>query len=134
MTFLRPLITETSRPYWQALRQERIDIQHCRRCGRWVFYPRNICPHCGAMELDWKTASGDASLYTFTVALAPVSVDFVEDVPLFLAVAVLAEGVHIPTTLVDVSADDIEIGMKLEPVFDHEHLGDITLLRFKPAR
>ncbi len=133
MPAIRPLITKTSRPFWDALDEGRIEIQQCERCTKWVFYPRNICPYCGAMDLCWKIVSGKASLYTFTVAIAPVSIDFLEDAPLLLAVAELAEGVHIPTTLVDVATDDIKIGMDLEPVFDRVRLGDITLLRFKPA-
>ena len=133
MAIVRPLITDTSRPYWNALRQGHIEIQQCDRCTKWVFYPRNLCVHCGSMALSWQRVSGQATLYTFTVAVVPVSIDFVDDTPLLLAVAELAHGVRIPTTLVDVAPQDIRIGMDLEPVFDSDRISDITLLRFKPA-
>lgn len=128
----RPLISETSRPYWDGLRQDRILIQHCGACDSFIFYPRLLCPVCGGAP-GWREVSGCATLYTFTLAEAPVSPDFRDADPLLLAVAELAEGVRIPTTLVDADADTISIGMALEPVFDHATFGDVTLLRFRPA-
>ncbi len=127
---LPPLITKVSRPYWDALAQSRIALQQCESCARWIFYPRNICPHCGEMRLAWKTASGRATLYTFTVAEVPVSEDFANECPLILAVAELEEGIRIPTTLVRTPVNTIKIGMPLFPVFDRERLTGITLLRF----
>ncbi len=43
----------------------------------------------------------------------------------------LAEGVRLTSTLVDIAADDIRIGMALAPVFDDQD--GVTLLRFRPA-
>ncbi len=34
----------------QALDQGRFLIQHCTACSRHVYFPRAICPHCGAGE------------------------------------------------------------------------------------
>lgn len=124
-----PLLTPVSEPYWAALGQGRIDLQHCSDCGTWVFYPRVLCPHCGALDPPWETVSGDATLYSFTVAETPVSPDFAELDP--LAIVELAEGVHIPTTIVDTPIERIEIGMALEPVFDHDTYDGVTLLRFR---
>ena len=133
MALVRPLITHVSRPFWNALDQGRIELQQCERCAQWVFYPRVLCPHCGSTALAWKHVSGHATLYTFTLAMTPVSIDFVDDAPLLLAVAELAEGVRIPTTLVQIAPEAVVIGMALEPVFDRTRLGDMTLLRFKPS-
>lgn len=33
-------------------------IQHCQDCKRHVFFPRNICPHCGEDTLDWVAPKG----------------------------------------------------------------------------
>lgn len=128
----RPLISEVSRPYWNGLRQERILIQQCKACQSFIFYPRLLCPSCGG-EPGWREVAGRASLYTFTLAEAPVSPDFRDAGPLLLAVAELAEGVRIPTTLVNADPDAVSVGIALEPVFDHATFGDITLLRFRPA-
>lgn len=33
----------------QALDQGRFLIQHCGACGKHVYFPRELCPHCGAL-------------------------------------------------------------------------------------
>lgn len=128
----RPLISDVSRPFWDGLRHERICIQQCKACESFIFYPRLLCPFCGG-EPGWREVSGRASLYTFTLAQAPVSPDFEDAGPLLLAIAELEEGVRIPTTLVDAGPEQVSIGMALEPVFDHATFGDITLLRYRAA-
>lgn len=129
-----PLISTTSRPFWDALRREQIELQRCETCERWVFYPRVRCPHCASDRLVWRPVSGSATLYTFTVAETPVAPEFGDQVPLFLAVAELDVGVRLATTLVGLAAEDIRIGMALRPAFDHATHPDVTLLRFQPAR
>ena len=129
----RPLIGATGRPYWNALDENRIVHQRCGDCARWIFYPRVVCSGCGGGNLVWHEVSGAATLYTFTVAELAVSPDFTDEVPQLLAIAELDIGIRVPTTLVDIDPDDIQIGMALTPVFDHETFGDVTLLRFRPA-
>ena len=34
----------------QALDQGRFLIQHCAGCGKHVYFPRALCPHCGAAD------------------------------------------------------------------------------------
>lgn len=52
---------------WQAaLDQGRFLIQHCSACARAVFYPRELCPHCGAAALRWQAPSGLGTVYAAT--------------------------------------------------------------------
>jgi uncharacterized OB-fold protein len=53
-------------------------------------------------------------------------------VPQIITVVELPEGVRISTTLVDIDPDDVRIGLRVEPVFDHGADG-VTLLRYRPA-
>ena len=53
--------------YREALDQGRFLIQRCAGCDRAVFYPRMICPHCGAEKLDWVTPDGRGTVYSTTV-------------------------------------------------------------------
>lgn len=128
----RPVPTATSRPFWDALRAERVDLQHCADCGTWVYYPRARCPHCLSDRLLWEQVSGDGTVFTFSVAPQPTAPPFADEVPQLLAMVELTEGVRVSTTLVDVAPDAISIGMRVQPVFDHGDDG-ITLLRFRPA-
>jgi uncharacterized OB-fold protein len=133
MAILRPRITPATRHFWDALQKDHIELQRCLDCQHWVFYPRLICPYCGGRDLEWQRVSGRASLYTFSVADIPVSPDFAEEPLQILAVAELEEGVRLATTLVQVKPEQVRIGMRLAPVFDHTTFPDITLLRFFPS-
>lgn len=50
----------------QALDQGRFLIQHCGGCGRHVYFPRELCPHCGHLGLDFVAPSGLGTVYAAT--------------------------------------------------------------------
>jgi uncharacterized protein len=127
----RPVPTPVSQPFWDALRDERVALQRCDECDRWVYYPRSRCPRCLSDRLTWTTVDGRGTVYTFTVAEQPTAPPFADEVPQVLAVVELTEGVRVSTTLVDVDPGAVEVGLPVEPAFDHGDDG-ITLLRFRP--
>jgi uncharacterized OB-fold protein len=132
----RPAPTPVSQPFWDALRDERVVLQRCDDCGRWVYYPRSRCPSCLSDRLTWTPVDGEGTVYTFTVAEQATAAPFADEVPQLLAVVELTEGVRLSTTLVGVDRAAIAVGMPVSPVFDHgpdDEDGDgITLLRFRP--
>jgi uncharacterized OB-fold protein len=100
----RPVPDGDSRPYWEGVAQGELRIQHCDACGRHVFYPRALCPHCHVDRLSWVTASGDGTIYSYTVvrqAFGP----FATQVPFVVAVVELAEAVRMLTRLTGVEVD-----------------------------
>ena len=123
-----PQVTEISAPFWDGLRAHTVRIQQCDQ-DHWIFFPRTHCPHCGSRSLQWRSVSGAATLYSFTVARVPTLPEFTDEMPQLLAVVELAEGVHINTTLVGMEPADIRIGQALRPVFD-ERPGTQVLLRY----
>jgi uncharacterized OB-fold protein len=127
----RPQPTPVSQPFWDALRAERVELQHCDDCGRWVYYPRSRCPACLSEHLTWTPVDGLGTVYTFTVAEQPTAPPFADEVPQLLAIVELAEGVRVSTTLVDADPAALAVGAAVVPVFDHGDDG-ITLLRFRP--
>lgn len=129
----RPVPTPTSQPFWDALREHKVRIQHCASCGRWVHYPRSHCPSCLGTELEWRDVSGEGTLYTFTIARAPTAPPFADEVPQKLAVVELDEGPRLTSTLVNVEPEQIKVGMRVRPVFDDLEDAEVTLLRYEPA-
>ena len=127
----RPQPTPVSQPFWDALRAERVELQRCDDCGRWVYYPRSRCPTCFSEHLTWTPVDGLGTVYTFTVAEQPTAPPFADEVPQLLAIVELAEGVRVSTTLVDADPAAIRVGTPVAPVFDHGDDG-LTLLRFRP--
>jgi uncharacterized protein len=128
----RPVPTAVSAPFWDGLREERIRIQRCDDCDRWVHYPRRRCSHCLSDQLSWHEVSGRGRIYTFTVSRQPSTPAFADEVPQIITIVELDAGPRLTTTLVEVPDEEAVVGMTVEPVFDHGDDG-ITLLRFRRA-
>ena len=41
-------------------------IQFCNACAKHIYFPREICPHCGAADPVWATPSGHGTVYAVT--------------------------------------------------------------------
>ncbi len=129
---LLPPENEDSRPFWEALKEHRLVLQTCSKCGAVRHYPRPVCPHCHAMEADWVEASGRGKVHSWTVSHYAFHPSFKEQLPLLLGIIDLDEGVRLNCRLRDVEADDIAIGMAVE--IDFEDIDDqVTLPIARPA-
>jgi uncharacterized OB-fold protein len=133
MDFPRPLPEPTpiSQPYWDGLANGQVTLQQCKDCNAWVFYPRSHCNNCLSPDLIWKPVSGKGTLYSFTVARRPTAPQFIDDMPQLIIVVELEQGVRMNSVMVNVTADQLSVGMAVKPVF-HRQDG-ATLLYFEPA-
>lgn len=128
---IEPDPTPTSQPFWDALMEDRVVLQHCGDCSGWVYYPRSRCSHCLSDNLQWEEITGEGTLYTFTVARQPTTPAFAENENLLLAVIVLDEGPKVTTSLENVAEADVVVGMRVKPAF--VSAGERVLLRHQPA-
>jgi uncharacterized OB-fold protein len=96
--------------YLDALAAGRFEIQKCAACAKHVFYPRVVCPHCGAGELAWVAPSGRGTVKT-TTAVRRTPADG-GDYPLCLVD--LAEGVRMMSRVVSIAPQDVKIGMGVQ--------------------
>ena len=102
-----------TQPFWDGIAEGRLRIQRCTACGRYVFYPRSVCPFCMAAELEWVDASGRGTVHSFSVVhRAPPG--FADDAPFAVVLVDLAEGPRLMTRLIDVNAHEMKIGMAVE--------------------
>lgn len=95
--------------YRDALEQDRFQIQRCRACGRHVFYPRALCPHCGAADLEWVPASGRGTVYSTTVIRRRKE----EGGDYNVALIDLAEGPRMMSRVEGVAPTEVKIGMSV---------------------
>lgn len=93
--------------YRQALDDGRFLIQHCTGCDRAVFYPRMICPHCGADKLAWTAPDGRGKVYSTTVVRRKPDAGGDYNV----ALIDLQEGVRLMSRVQGVAPDAVHIGM-----------------------
>ncbi|TRW78853.1 acyl dehydratase [Mycolicibacterium sp. 018/SC-01/001] len=128
-----PVKTPTTAPFWDALAEHRVMIQYSPSSQTYVFYPRVRAPRTLADDLEWREISGMGTLYSYTIARRPVGPHFADAVPQILAIVEWDEGPRFSTELADVEAADIQIGMRVRPIFcDYPERG-VTMLRYAPA-
>ncbi|CAN5829701.1 OB-fold domain-containing protein [soil metagenome] len=127
-----PAASPLTRPFWDAAREERLLIQHCRSCTRWVFYPRQRCPHCWADELEWREASGRARIVSFTVVQRAGHPAFADDVPYVVALIDLEEGPRMLTNIVELTLSELDVGDAVEVAWQHHP--SHSLPQFRPVR
>ncbi|MCZ4077898.1 OB-fold domain-containing protein [Rhodococcus sp. H36-A4] len=128
-----PEPTPVTKPFWDSLREHRIEIQYSPSSDEYVFYPRVLAPRTLADDLEWREITGLGTLYTYTVADRPTAPPWADSLPQILAVVQWDVGPRLSTEMVEVDPADLEIGMRVEPVFCDYPDRDITLLRYRPA-
>lgn len=113
--------------FQQGVDDGEFKIQQCGDCGKHVFYPRAICPHCGSGALSFKLASGKGEVYaTSVVRQRP------EDGPDYnIAIVELAEGPRMMTRVVDVAPDEVRIGQSVDAFVGEVDGAKVVL--FRPA-
>ncbi len=128
-----PTPTPTSQPFWDALSEHKVRIQYCPACEEHIYYPRAHCPHCLSRDLEWREIAGTGTVYTYTIARRPTAPPWADDVPQQIAVVELDEGPRLTTELVNVAPEDIQVGLRVKPVFEDHAEAGVTLLMYEPA-
>ena len=127
-----PVPTPETQPFWDGCAAGELCIQRCTDCGKPYFYPRPVCPACGSRNVEWFTASGRATLYSYVInhRAAP---GFAGDVPYAIAVVQLEEGPRMMSNIVGLPAtpEALVLDMPLQVTF--ETRGDVSLPQFQPA-
>lgn len=133
--FKRPL-PHTNEPltaeYWQATNNGELKIRKCQSCGSLQFPPREMCIHCHTQDFDWITVSGNAKLFTLSPSITPSFPAFKDDAPYTIVIVELEEGPRMLGWAANIEADQLEIGMPMQPVFRKVN-DDVTLVDWEPA-
>ena len=111
----RELAAITRHPETEAFQthagEGRFVVPRCASCGRWHWYPRALCPFCFSDDLKWEAASGQGTVYSYTVMRRAKPV-------YCIAYVRLDEGPVMMTNIVDVPMDEVRIGMPVQVVFE----------------
>jgi len=120
-----PVVTAETRAFWDAARENRFVVPVCAACGRAHWYPRAICPFCDSGKVEWREASGQGTIYTFSVMRRVAE-------PYVIAHVTLAEGPTMLTNIVDCDFDKLSIGQAVALVFKESENGQPVPM-FAPA-
>ncbi len=122
-----PVPTVESQPYFDAAREGRLLVKHCKSCGQNHFYPRSLCPFCFSDATEWKDAAGTGEIYTFSVVRQNKG-----EVPYVLAYVTLDEGVTMMTNIVGADIGSLHIGQRVKVSFQESENGPPVTL-FTPV-
>src|ERR1700736_5587985 len=68
MPKLIPVPDSLSKPFWDAVNQRRLVLQHCAACDRLQYPPQKACQVCdSAAGLTWKEVEGRGHVATSIV-------------------------------------------------------------------
>ncbi|MBO6556883.1 MAG: OB-fold domain-containing protein [Pseudomonadales bacterium] len=120
-----------TQPFWQATKDKAFKYQVCPSSGKVVFYPRRYYLGCGSEELEWKTASGRATVYSYSVVRQSYHPFFRNLVPYAVAWIDLEEGPRILSNVVGVEdpLTDVFIGQEVEIEWEEHEALCIPLFR-----
>jgi len=92
--------------YAAFLAEGRLMLQRVASTGEYVFFPRVAQPGSGRSDLEWVEASGEGTVYSYTVTRTkPPAADYV------IALVDLVEGVRMMSRVVDCDPAEVRIGM-----------------------
>jgi uncharacterized protein len=109
--------------WFDAAAQGKLLLQRDPQTGKAQFYPRAHVLGAPDREPEWFEASGDATLYSFTVVKRSFHPQFQAHTPFTLAVVELAEGARMTTWVVDVPEEELRCDMPLRVTFREIHAG-----------
>lgn len=92
-----------------ALDQGRFLIQRCGDCHRFVHFPRELCPHCGAMSLDFVEPAGTGTVHATTVVQRPAE----QGGSFNVCLVDLDEGVRLMSRVEGPAPGDVQVGQRV---------------------
>ncbi|QIL74158.1 DNA-binding protein (plasmid) [Diaphorobacter sp. HDW4B] len=100
--------------YLDALEKGIWQIQSCTECRKAIFYPRNVCPHCGGTALSWIAPSGNGTVYSSSTIHRSQEHGGDYNVSLID----LDEGARMMSTVLGCAPLDVKIGMPVKARID----------------
>ncbi|MEX2459327.1 MAG: OB-fold domain-containing protein [Actinomycetota bacterium] len=129
----KPVPDPDTQPYWDAVKERRLVVQHCGGCGHWIWQPRPVCPRCHAADPEWTEVSGAGTVASWTVVHPPVLAVWQGVVPFTILLVELdvAPGVRMVGQLVDEDGErlqtavGVEFGARLALVWRTDEAGQV---------
>ena len=127
--------SEPDLPFWQALRDHRLLLQRCGRCGVVQHPPEVLCEACQSIDLTWVEASPFGSLFTWARMWHPAHPSLADACPYVVVVVELDgwPGIRLLGNLLDDPGGQVQVGVQLAGVFEDGPDG-VTLLQWRLGR
>jgi uncharacterized protein len=114
-------IFHEGKEFWEGIERSELLIQRCQDCGRYVFYPREFCPH-DMGQLTYERVSGRGRILTYSVVVRTGDPRYAKLTPFVAAVVQLNEGPTMYSRIDVKDPSDVTFNQEVEVVFT-EHAG-----------
>src|SRR5215211_7193040 len=111
-----PPPTSVTREFWARANEEQLVLPCCLDCGTYTYYPRSVCMRCMSRNLEWRAASGQGTVYSYTVVRSAPH-GFEDLAPYVVASIDLAEGTRMMANVLTDDPEAVHIGMPVKIVF-----------------
>ena len=126
-----PRVTAANEHFWKGGADGELRFLRCTPCERLVHPPAPLCPSCLGKGLVPHAVSGRATVATFTLNHQPWVPS--PDHPYAIAIVEIDEqpDVRLMTNIVNCPAEEVEIGMPVQVVFEQHD--DVFFPLFEPV-
>jgi uncharacterized OB-fold protein len=114
---LLPELTVDNAAFWDGLAAGKLVVQHCNACQRHRFPIAPVCPHCGAVEFDWREIGSRGVVHSWIRYTKSYLAEFADVMPYVVACVAFPEGIRMFGRLVDAGEAD--------PVIDAAVQGEV---------
>ena len=127
-----PTPTNITKPFWDAVNEDRFLLQYDPEVEKYQFYPRGLSLHTGKRNLEWREVTGRGTVYSYTETVIPAR-GFEGEEPYLIVAVALDEGVRLMSLLRNCATNDVEIGMPVKLCWDKIN-DDFQYFAFEPDR
>jgi uncharacterized protein len=115
-------------PFWEATRHKKLVIQYCKTTRKYQHFPRPVSIFTGRRrDIEWREVSGRGTVFSFTIAhRGPAAFQGVE--PYAIASVTLDVGVNVIAGVVNCTAEQLKIGMRVKPYWHPRDNGEHLLM------
>lgn len=112
---------QLSTPFLEGLRQSRLLIQRCSRCGTWRWGPEWICHECNSFEVDWVEVEPKGRIFSYERVWHPVHPALKDAVPYVVVLVELpqAGGTRLVGNLLGDPNQELKVGTPVVGKFEH---------------
>ena len=127
-----PEADELWQPFFDGARNGALMVQRCQACESHLAPGTARCTECWSESLAWVQASGQGTLFSYSIVHHIGHPGFRDEVPYVIAVVELEEGPRLNTNILRGDDTELKVGIPVEVVF--EALSEeISIPKFRPA-
>ena len=128
----KPVPNEWTKPFWEAAKAGRLELQRCQSCKSFQHPPYATCVKCVSVDLKFEPVRGQGAIYAYTIMYHTGDKRFASAVPYASIIVELDEapGAFMAGNLLGVPHTEAKVGRRVEVVFEKLD-DDITLPQWR---